>query len=1169
MRKPRRKIDHKVLCRLAGALLPACVFSFLMTPLVLGEESGRGDVETVREILVPFEDLHVILQGDKERVLLSREEYNALMAKAKVSVEENAPRPAVPVSAEYHVSVQEDRAVIKGTLKVETVEEGLHAVPLALGGVGLRSIAMDGRPAALGRAADGRLSLFVEGVGEHAVSIDAVTPLVTGAARQVLNFQLPTPSSTRLFVKVPGDVEVRSGAAVISRDFDDAAAETRFELLPEKNQVSIVMSLNSRLKRKDRVVVARSVLVDEVTQAYERLHATVSFDILHRAVDELSIAIPPTFEVTDVSSPHLSKWAVQRGNEAGVIDIKLRAETVGTVVLNISAVRSSPALEGWALPIFQPREVVSHASVVGLLVEERLEVQNLIAEGLVPIDAIVIKAALPRTVLDGEAGAARVRPVAAFYSPNSTYSLSAEFISQPSAYLVTANFVMQVRDAGLEINGGLSLLPKEEKLFALDLLAPAGWQVTSVTSSGGSVLPFERYDAEAGSRIRIRLPKGVEVGHGASIAFLARHIPDGWFESWASTNLTFPVFSVPGAERDRGAIAVAAGDDMVVRPGTVTNLSPLDQNEKEKFGLAGVPTSLAYSYRSHPYTAEVLVERMTPRLTAETYSFFRLERDVAATRYEIIYDVTQARARKAVFSLPVNAPSSLSVTGLDGTEVKEYSSVEAGGRRIWSATLADARRGSIHLAVDMVLPMPDGKDGNWELPVVLAENVTYQSGMIAVEGNAELDVRVLKHPRKVDVGELVDAEYAPGRRLLGAYNFVGEPQPVEIGVSRRSPCFLPPAIVERAELAATLSGDGKSQSAMRFLVRSQAQFVEVRLPSDSILWSASVDGESTKPRREGESVLLSLPARGNAVRDVQVVYETPIGGLSFWDRITLDAPRLFFHGTGLGAGAEVPVADLKWDVFLPNGYEVGRSTGNVVSHTMVPPTPAAIEVARWLYEAAGGINIRRGLVGGCTMTAGRMAASSEVRLGRTGYAIDQMDSGAATELPPQTAEVVMFDAVPAAEPEQPMVPPQPRLGEALTGEAAPADDPFDGGRQVPKQGAIWALRGISSLNIDLTKVGSGVTFQSLGVDPLLRLRLIHQRRTSSLSWAIAGIVLVGGITLTPQRSSRKILYVVGVMVLTMAIPVLPQLTYVSLVMNYGFYAACWLVPYYFVAALAR
>ena len=1166
MRKSRRKIHPGIVRRITGTLLTACILIFLVTPVVVGEATGRSDTKTVREILVPFEDLDVILQGDKERVLLSREEYEALMAKAEVRKEEEAPAKAVPVFAEYHVSVQEDRAVIAGTLKVEIVEEGLQSIPLEVGGIGLRGITIDNRPAAVGRDAAGRLRLFAQGVGELVVSLDAVTPLVTGAARQVLNFQLPTPSSTRLFVKVPGDVEVRSGAAVISRVFDEAASETRFELLPQKGQVSIVMSLNSRLKRRDRVVVARSVLIDEVTQAYERLHATVSFDILHGAVDDLSVSLPPAFEVTDVSSPHLSKWAVNKSNNAAVLDIKLRAETVGTVILNISAVRSSPGLQDWNLPIFEPQDAVSHASVVGLIVEDRLEAQGLVSDGLIPIDATVIKAALPKTVLDGEAGAARVRPVAAFYSPNSTYSLSADFVRQPAAFLLTANYVMQVRDSGLEINGGLSLLPKEEKLFAIDILAPNGWQVNDVTSSAGGVLAFERYKSENGSRIRVRLPRGLQEGQAASIAFRARHTPDGWLDSWTSRSLVYPTFSVPAADRDRGAIAVATGDDIVARPGAVENLLPLDQNEKKKFGLAGIPTSLAYSYRSQPYSAEVVVERMNPRLTAETYSFFRLERDVAVTRYEIVYDVTEARARSVVFSLPTNTPSSLSVIGLDGSEVKEYSgTVKEGGRRIWTATLADAQRGSIHLAVDLVLSMGGGSESKRELPVVRAENVNYQSGMIAIEGNAELDVRVLRHPRRVDVGELADAEYVPGSRLLGAFNFVGEPENVQIGISRRSPCFLPPAIIERSELASTISADGKSQSAMRFLVRSQAQFVEVRLPEGSVLWSVSVDGEPTKPRREDDSILISLPSRGNSIRDVQVVYESPMEPFSFWEKVKLDAPRLFFHSTGLGAGTEVPMADLKWDVFLPNGYEIGGSTGSVVSHTLHPPQPAAIAVARWLYEAAGGINIRRGLVGGCVMTAGHIAASREVV---TGYKLGDVDYVAAEPSAPQLGDaVVMLDSAMPSDESEIEVPPDP-VEAPIKEEGEQIKRPRLRYEVPPRKTALWAIKGISSLNIDLTRVGAGTTFQSIGVDPELKLRLIHQRRTLSLAWAVAGAIFVAGTALTSRKSSLKVLYVASVMIATMAVPVLPALAFLSLIMNYAFYAACWLVPYYIVAAFA-
>ena len=76
---------------------------------------------------------------------------------------------------------------------------------------------------------------------------------------------------------------------MVSRTVDDAAKLTRFELLPREGDTSLVMTLNSHLQRQQRAVVARSVLVDEVTQAYEKLHATVSLGILYRAVDQFQL----------------------------------------------------------------------------------------------------------------------------------------------------------------------------------------------------------------------------------------------------------------------------------------------------------------------------------------------------------------------------------------------------------------------------------------------------------------------------------------------------------------------------------------------------------------------------------------------------------------------------------------------------------------------------------------------------------------------------------------------------------------------------------------------------------------------------------------------------------------------------------------------------------------
>ena len=43
---------------------------------------------------------------------------------------------------------------------------------------------------------------------------------------------------------MPGNVEVKGGAAVATREYDEATEQTTFELLPPRGPLAIVLSLN-------------------------------------------------------------------------------------------------------------------------------------------------------------------------------------------------------------------------------------------------------------------------------------------------------------------------------------------------------------------------------------------------------------------------------------------------------------------------------------------------------------------------------------------------------------------------------------------------------------------------------------------------------------------------------------------------------------------------------------------------------------------------------------------------------------------------------------------------------------------------------------------------------------------------------------------------------------
>jgi len=912
-----------------------------------------------REIFVPFEDLNVLLQQQPKRMLLSRQEYEALLKEAETKPESHAPLAATMLSGDYSIDIKAQRSHISGRLEIDVLEDGLHAVPLNLGGVGLLEAKLDGKPAAIGGDERSGVKLFVRGKGRHELTLRMVTPLQVTAARQVLNFRLPRPPVASMNLTIPGDVEIKSGATVVSRQVDEEAGVTRFRLLPNPDSTALVMTLNSHLRRKQEAVIARSVLIDEVTESYEKLHATVSLDVPHKAVDRFRFRLPQGFKVTEVSSELLSRWLIEEEGDDSILVVELREPTTGDVLLSLSAIKTPNDLDNWTMPRLEPLDVVSQTAIVGLLMQQRLSAESIAAEGLIAIRTATLAAALPQTLQRVEPGTPQLQPVVAYYAPQPDFSLSASFKKPPAKMAVTTNLLLVVSDAEHEILGGLAMLPRVEKRFGFDFSVPAGWHVLSVTGADEKPLAFERYgEIDKPSRIRVKVPQGIPVGKQYKANFQARRTPSGWLDDWRQKRIFFPRFTVADTASDIGAVAVAVRDDMTVRPEKIDpqQLVLLEESEKAQYGLAGVATNLAYRYEKPDYEAELLISRTTPRLTARTYSFLSVNPEALSAHFELEYDVDEARTRRLVFSLPEDTPQSLTIRGLDGLRLKQYDSRVEEGRRVWTAVLAQPTRGTLRLAVDFKKRLPNQEPKDFALPVVRAEGVAYQSGVVAVEGNVELDVQVKTKARREDVGELVDADYRPGRRLLGVFGFVGETADVAIDVFRHPGYGIQTAIVENAILNTHLSAEGPSQTEARFSLRTKALLLEVKLPAESQLWSAQVDGKPIKPQREGDSLLVSLPATaGGTARQLKFVYETPLEPVGFSGNIDVPAPRLLLPSSDKNK-VEVPLADLSWNLFVPPGYEVTDSAGTLETTDLERPLPAAVYVAGAMYQAAGGIN---------------------------------------------------------------------------------------------------------------------------------------------------------------------------------------------------------------------
>ncbi len=1164
-------------------LLVLSFFGFLVS--VFSQTLAAQELQKpLRELFVPFEELDVLLGNDTRRVYMTRGEYEDLLEKANIKKNQAAPEKAVLLVANYQIEIGEGRATIHGDLQLDVLADGVQVLVLPFSGVGVRVASLDDTPASLAKNDQGQTLLFVEGIGKHHLTLDLVMPVATDSAQQSLQFQIPTAPTGELTLSVPGNIEIKSGPAVISREVDESSGLTKFKVLPTAAPMSMVMSLNNRKLRDQSTVIARGVVLAEVTEAYERLHATMSMGVLNGAVDEFRFAIDDDLEVNSVSGDLLSRWSIDKVEGKQQLVVSLRNPTSERVVLNIRLDRINRKNDAWSIPKISPIGVAGYSSVVGLLAEERLNVVAIEPESLIAIDSSLLTAALPASLLAAEAGGPQLSAIAAFYAPKSEYSLKSRFIAKLAEFSVGSNTLLTIADRGLEVDGGFTLMPKNEKLFYFEFNCPKTWTINWIRSAEQQPLKFDRLPTPAGDtdqqvRIRVSLPNGVPAGGKQAILFQAQHTPDNWLTKWATLTVQLPNFRVLNAKNQFGAVAASLQDDLQGTPETTEGLLVMNADEKGRFQLSDIDTAVAYRFESAEWKATLTVSRTAPRAVALVHSFFQISPNVLNSHTEITYDVRQARLQEVSFSLPESTPTEVSIRGIGDTIVKETSSNVAEGRRYWKVQLADRKAGSVRLAIDFNQPLNSEKNIEINLPIARGHDIAYQSGAVAIEGHPELEIEMSQNPRAVDIGELVDAEFQVGKRLIGVFGYVGTGDTAIAKVSRRPVHRLPTTIVERAELVTQVSCNGISQTAARFKLRTKAAYIESRLPNNAELWTVLLDGKPTLPQKEQDRVLIALPPNMQvASRDLQLVFESPTGEILLRGQIDIQPPVLYEREDIDAENMLIPIADLKWDLILPSGFRVAYTDGSL---TPISPSDTEFNLQRllgWLWQIGGGHNPPVVL-----QKRSRFRQTTSAESAAAEYALPQSPAMESLSVVPPTVQSAPEGNLPGpagggrrAKTSRDFGSVVPSFGnfdanmngKAEKDAAAPVDalnasnsiaqdvsrvqkmderfgappsnipDTAPNSSAAPALTKSWAMEGVRSLSIELDPKSTGQTLSltSLGFDPQARITIINERRLNWLATAIGVMIFIVGFLVIPARRAARVRYFFSVALLACLIP---------------------------------
>ncbi len=1096
---------------------------------------GRAD-EPERRLLVPFDDLHALMLQQHDHVLLELEAYEQMLADAAPPARVEAPPLSAWFSAaEYRLSVGEKIVMLEGELVLTIASDRLQAVPLPFRDLWILEATLDGRPAAIGGEM-GKLKLFAQGVGDHRLRVRGMAALHHDVNR-AFQMTVPTPASTRVTLSAGGDVDFTSkSVAILDRRYASDSDRTSFDLLLTGGRLDGAVGLNNRKAESTQALLAQGLIWSHLEPGGERLKVRMTYDILHRPTATLGLELPASFHVTDVSSASLSGWSVERQGETQVVTAQLHEEQVGEVVVVVEAWRSDETLVAWELPRIRPLEVDRFDALVAVSMAEQLELLSLDYRELLPLT-------LPE--LNMGWGEIPMRRLLTGYAPSGEAQVRAALRIPAGRIEAIHNLRLTVRRDRLDVIGHLRVTALEQPIQSLTLRIPEGWAMSSVTNWPVAAPAEERvaeplfdvvdHGAE-GQVLTIHLPGVLDPGRTKTLRYVASRVPVEWFTEWDEREVALPEFRLADATAVKGILTLHVEEDLRVLPGQVTGLEPLARDDAELVAAKEVDAHLAYRFSHETYAGSARVERVPAWLSARGETLFAIGREAIAVTGVLSFVVADAGVRKVSFLLPADSPTALRVVGLGATAVKEYHHEVTEAGNLWSVLLAAETRGEVQLRISFELPSPRGAVESLTLPVIEASSVRYQSGVVAVGGESELNVEMVEHPRRVDEGEMSHVGLGGVDRLTGVFSFTGSPPPVTVRVTRPALAELPPAIVQHATVAAVLGENGLQHCALEARLRSKLSFLHLQLPPDAILWSVTLDGRPSKPRQLDGAILLEVSSESDAEQELLVLYEVPGRSFSWRARPRLEAPR-FLRQAPEGL-REIPVVEMRWRISLPTGYRVIASDGAVALPGLEPVEQPFAFLGRVAYWLSGGVGFERGLLSGCVLAVG--STVSKARYKSMEYDDSVVESEVAA---PEEFNERMYDEAPGA---------------------ATAPEPAQVAKPMSKEddGGSWGVAGARSLKISLQSGSDHLEFASLPEAAELELTIVRPRWWRHLGWFLAAVAMVIGLSLSTGESWQRWRYLFWLIVISGLVPLVPGLTSLALALNHVFGWAILLAIWY-------
>jgi hypothetical protein len=470
--------------------------------------------------------------------------------------------------------------------------------------------------------------------------------------------------------------------------------------------------------------------------------------------------------------------------------------------------------------------------------------------------------------------------------------------------------------AQIEINKG--------KRSSIDFTIPEGIQVNKVVSGDGVIADWRVVNENSRNLLRVFFNQPLNTAN------ITINFDQPISQATPQTEFNLPLLSPINAGRLHGALALVASNDFTFNTVTESSLVSVGESNIPTELREGIKGQIVHTYKYAGENPALRVQLTPPqkaqgRFDAIIDSLFSIS-DLSLKALSTIELIVKAGK---VSDLEFTLPAKVSLLNLTAPSLRSYDMAPSGNEQKVTVHFTQELEGAIDIQLQYELIIEEKDRANLIVPTLSVIGAEVEQGRYAVEAINALEIK----PEHSDGLSILDSSEIPKRLLLSTNNPIlfgykyfktDAPHSLTLKIVKHHEIAPQLALIEHASYRTLYTKDGVVLTGADLLIRNTGkQFLKLTLPVGSEVWSATVNGKTTKPAEEilttettGTNVLIQLISSTEPFH-VTIIYKDKSPELSWFGSISTHLPT-----------PDLVESNTEWEVFVPNrfGYWSSQSS---------------------------------------------------------------------------------------------------------------------------------------------------------------------------------------------------------------------------------------------------